>query len=154
MDSNLSELLFFLALIPLWFIVTGVCDWDRMKSYMDDRGCRLLSWRWAPFGKGWLGEGSDRIYRIEYLDLQKNVHRAFCKTSMGSGVYLSEDKIIRPNPSARPDAAAATAAKPLIVSPLASGPHQTMAQLREENERLKREIAQLKAGQAKVAEKR
>ena len=80
--------------------------------------------RWAPFGKGWWGEGSDRIYRVRYLDPEGNEHHAFCKTSMGSGVYFSDDKIARysqPRKAPEPD-------------------------LRAENQRLREEIIQLKAG--------
>ena len=67
-------------LISTVFVLSRIFDWDRIKSHFEDKGGKLLRMRWAPFGKGWLGEGSDRIYRIEYLDRERNHHQAFCKT--------------------------------------------------------------------------
>ena len=89
----------FVLLIPAAVLVGVFCDWDRLKAHLEDRGGRLLRMRWAPFGKGWWGEGSDRIYHVRYLDPDGNERHAFCKTSMGSGVYFPDDKTLGiPNP--------------------------------------------------------
>ena len=114
----------FVLLIPAAVLVGVFCDWDRLKAHLEDRGGRLLRMRWAPFGKGWWGEGSDRIYHVRYLDPDGNERHAFCKTSMGSGVYFPDDKIVRysqPRKVPEPD-------------------------FRAENQRLREEIIRLKTG--------
>ena len=50
---------------------------------------------WAPFGPGWFGEKSDRIYAVRYLDAEGNEHEAHAKTSLWTGVYFTEDEVVR-----------------------------------------------------------
>jgi hypothetical protein len=76
-------------------LLAGGMDGDRVRAYIEERGGRLLSSDWAPFGKGWFGERSDRIYEVRYLDSDGNEHHAHCKTSMFTGVYFTEDRIVR-----------------------------------------------------------
>src|SRR5687768_1769302 len=87
-------ILFIIGAIVVWFLARAM-DSNRVKEYVEARGGKLLQKRWAPFGKGWLGEKSDRIYEVRYLDKDGNVHQASCKTSMWSGVYWTEDRIVR-----------------------------------------------------------
>ena len=85
----------------LAFVGVGLLIWlasmsldnGRIKSYVEERGGRIVSIHWAPFGKGWFGEKNDRIYEVVYYDREGKQHWATCKTSMLSGVYWTEDRI-------------------------------------------------------------
>jgi hypothetical protein len=75
-------------------IVAGSCDKDRVETYIRERGHKLLNIRWSPLGPGWFGEQDSRIYWVQYRDSMGNRHEAYAKTSMLSGVYLTEDRIV------------------------------------------------------------
>jgi hypothetical protein len=77
-----------------------------------------------PFGPGWFGEKSDRIYAVRYLDKDGNEHEARCKTSMWTGVYFTQDEIVRH----------------------AKRPSDKQESLEEENRRLRDELERLKRG--------
>lgn len=53
-----------------------------------------IIFRILPFGNGWIGEKSDRIYAIEYETGDGEVRQATVKTSMLSGVYFTDDRPI------------------------------------------------------------
>jgi len=82
------------AVATLIRLAMGGIDRSRVRSYVESRGGRLLDARWAPFGPGWFGERSDRIYEVRYLDKDGNEHVAHCKTSMWTGVYFTEDRVV------------------------------------------------------------
>jgi hypothetical protein len=82
-------------------LFAGGLDRGRVKEYVESRGGTLIESSWTPFGRGWFGERGDRIYTIRYVDRDGNEHEAHCKTSMWSGVYLSEDRIVRHAPRRR-----------------------------------------------------
>jgi len=106
-------------------LVAGSFDGERVERYVKEQGWELLDRSWDPFGPGWFAEKDFRIYQIVYLDQQGNVHRAHVKTSMLSGVYLTNDHIVQ-----RED-------------------HPTKAQqdtLAEENRRLRERIRELEQG--------
>lgn len=67
-------------------------DKARITEYVRQRGGRVVSISWAPFGRGWFGEKNDRIYEVVYHDSAGNQHWATCKTSLFSGVYWTEDR--------------------------------------------------------------
>jgi hypothetical protein len=117
--------LFIILAIVIWLVARGM-DTDRVKEYIEARGGKLLEKHWAPFGKGWFGEKSDRIYEVRYLDKEGNEHQATCKTSMWTGVYWTEDTIVKY--ARRPDVDASSAASL----------EEENRRLREENERLRR----------------
>lgn len=75
-------------------LMAGRADRDRIEEQVAARGGRVVSIDWAPFGKGWFGEKNDRIYQVMYQDGEGRMRRAWCKTSMFSGVYLSDDEVI------------------------------------------------------------
>lgn len=92
----------FLLLIPVVIVIAivvrlvmGAMDRDRIREYVGGQGGQLLEASWSPLGPGWAGEKSDRIYRVQYLDREGNEHQAHCKTSMWTGVYLTEDRIVK-----------------------------------------------------------
>jgi len=82
-------------------VIAGEMDDDRVRDYIVGQGWRFISCQWTPFGPGWAGERSDRIYEVRYIDKEGNEHLAYCKTSMGTGVYLTQDKIVRRNAPAK-----------------------------------------------------
>lgn len=112
----------FIVLAIVMRLIAGSFDAERVERYVAERGWQLVDRSWDPFGPGWFGEKDSRIYQIVYRDQQGNVHRAHVKTSMFSGVYLTNDEIVRP---------ADHPAKPNEES------------LAEENQRLRERIRQL-----------
>lgn len=115
-----------LAVIVIALVIrlaAGGLDHDRIRQYIESRGGKVLDSHWAPLGPGWFGEKSDRIYEVRYLDRDGNEHRAHCKTSMWTGVYLTEDRIVR---YAEPP------------------PDPEVESLEEENRRLREELERLK----------
>lgn len=92
----------FVILVPLVILIAivfrlaaGSMDHDRVRQYVESRGGTVIEANWAPFGPGWFGEKSDRIYAVRYLDQDGNEHEAHCKTSMWTGVYFTEDRIVK-----------------------------------------------------------
>ena len=76
-------------------LAAGSFDGDRVKAYVEQtlKG-ELLDQSWDPLGPGWFGEKDSRIYEIIYKDRDGHTHRANVKTSMMSGVYLTNDVVI------------------------------------------------------------
>jgi len=85
----------FLVLAIVLRLLAGAFDGGRVEGYLEEKGCTLVEKHWSPFGPGWFGEKDSRIYRIVYRDPNGNLHEAYAKTSMLSGVYLTHDRIIR-----------------------------------------------------------
>jgi hypothetical protein len=122
----------FLVLIPLFIIIAivirlaaGGLDQNRVRQYVESRGGRVIEASWSPFGPGWFGEKSDRIYAVRYLDRDGNEHQAYCKTSLWTGVYFTEDRIIK----------------------YADRPEGEQLSLEEENRRLREEVDRLRRQQ-------
>ncbi len=123
----------FFLLIPigigiaiLFRVFAGNMDHDRLREYVEQRGGTVTSIDWAPFGPGWFGEKSDRIYEIHYIDRDGNKHQAYAKTSMMTGVYFTEDNITE-------------YASPPVDAKEVETLEEENARLRMELERLKRE---------------
>ena len=70
-------------------LLAGSQDRERITAEISKRGGEVIDISWSPMGKGWWGEKSDRIYVVEYRDASGVHRRAWCKTSMFSGVYFS-----------------------------------------------------------------
>tara|TARA_R110002072_G_scaffold165525_4_gene318776 strand:- start:19257 stop:19613 length:357 start_codon:yes stop_codon:yes gene_type:complete len=88
----------FIVLAIVLRLIAGSFDGDRVERYLRDSGCELIDRSWAPFGPGWFGEQDSRIYEVVYRDRDGRVHRAHVKTSMLSGVYLNNDRIVEDLP--------------------------------------------------------
>lgn len=117
-------MIFGVIILALVFrLAAGGMDGDRVGQYVRSQGGELLEKHWSPFGRGWFGEKNDRIYEIRYRDRDGNTHEATVKTSMFSGVYFTEDRIV----SYAPDR-----------------PSDDDHDLAAENERLRRELEELK----------
>ena len=116
-------------------LVADRLDRARIAEYLRDRRAELLSCRWAPFGRGWLGERSDRIYEIRYRDRDGGLREATVKTSMLTGVYLTGDRLAVDADAVR----------------LAARVHRSVpaidatSRLQRENERLAAEVERLRA---------
>lgn len=112
----------FILLALSFRLIAGGLDGDRVERYVRERGWELVDRSWDPFGPGWFGEKDSRIYQIVYRDREGNLHQAHVKTSMLSGVYLTNDQLIQ------------------IKSPSAPPPRPSLA---EENRRLRQRIQEL-----------
>ena len=117
-------LLLLVAVVVVFRLMAGSMDGDRIESYVRQRGGTLRSKSWAPFGKGWVGEKSDRIYEIEYETRDGEVRQATVKTSMLTGVYFTDDRPVGRDRKSMTDPA----------------PTDETAALRAENARLKAEL--------------
>jgi hypothetical protein len=106
-------------------LFAGTVDSGRIESYIEDHGGTLLEKSWDPFGPGWFGEKDSRLYKIVYRDAHGDVHEAHVKTSMLSGVYLTNDCVIQRAVQTRVDEG------------------ETDDNLRRENERLRKRIEEL-----------
>lgn len=99
----------FILLAIIFRLIAGGLDGGRVEQYVRERGWELVDRSWDPFGPGWFGEKDSRIYQIVYRDREGNLHQAHVKTSMLSGVYLTNDQLIQikssPAPSPQPDLA-------------------------------------------------
>lgn len=121
----------FAILVPVLFVIAiivrlaaGAMDGERVKEYIRGQGGEMLESHWHPFGRGWFGEENARIYEVKYRDRQGNIHKATVKTSMFSGVYFTEDRIVEKT----------------------EAPRSETQQLEMENERLRQRIAELESG--------
>ena len=97
----------FIVIAVVFRLIAGTMDHDRVSEYIESNGGCVIEKHWTPFGTGWFGEKNSRIYEVRYQDRDGNIHLATCKTSLFSGVYLTEDRIIEspsiPTPTPPPD---------------------------------------------------
>ncbi len=91
-------IILFIILAIVIRLAAGAFDGDRVEQYVREKGWELIDKSWDPFGPGWFGEQDSRIYEIVYKDREGSVHRAHVKTSMMSGVYLTNDRIVEEAP--------------------------------------------------------
>ena len=88
----------FIFVVIVLRLAAGSIDGERVERYLKERGLKLVDRSWDPFGPGWFGEKDSRIYKIIYEDEEGRTHRAHVKTSMMSGVYLTNDEIVEEKP--------------------------------------------------------
>lgn len=133
MNNEFALFILFIIAVSLAFrFLAGSLDRVRIRQYISRLNGELLSANWDPFGPGWFGEKNDRIYRIRYRDRDGCVHTAHVKTSMMSGVYLTNDEIISgPQPKAEPS------------RPKYLGLPEKQETIKEEKARLRRRLAEL-----------
>jgi hypothetical protein len=126
MEAGFIVLAIFAAIVIR--ILAGGMDRDRLARYIQQQGGELIDSNWAPFGRGWFGEKNDRIYTARYRDSAGNIHEAHVKTSLFSGVYFTEDRIVgyaQPHPQ------------------LGNLGVEQEQQLQQENEQLRRQLAEI-----------
>jgi hypothetical protein len=100
-------------------------DGDRIRAYIASRGGHVRDLRREYFGRGWLGERNDRLYRVWYVDSDGNEREARAKVNFWGGVFLGDDTLIR------------AAHRPPQVADATS---DQVSALRAENERLREEL--------------
>ena len=113
-----------ISLVIIIRLFAGSLDKDRVDEYISSRGGKMIEKNWNPFGKGWFGSEHERIYELKYEDKDGNIHQATCKTSALAGVYFTEDIITEHNNKTE------------------SIDRETQLEL--ENQKLKKEIEELK----------
>ncbi len=124
-----------IGLILTLRLLAGAFDGDRIQQYAKSQGWTLRERHWDPFGPGWFGTKGSRIYKVRYADAHGDEHEAYLKTSMLSGVYITEDRVIRRDPAAA-----------LRDAPSA-GLTSHAVDLQEENRRLRQRIQELEQSQ-------
>jgi hypothetical protein len=107
-------------------VAAGSMDHSRIREYIERQGGEVLQSSWAPFGPGWFGEKTARLYAVRYLDRDGNEHEANCKTSLWTGVYFTDDRIVR----------------------YAERSDERVDSLEEENRRLREELQRIKGSRA------
>ena len=132
MEPLVIIILFIVAAI-IFRLIAGSMDSGRIAEYISSQGGSLLTKSWSPFGNGWYGEKNARIYEITYKDKVGNIRSATVKTSLLSGVYLTQDRITK----------AISKPKDQIIPPTEE------QSLKSENEKLKARISQLEKMQSK-----
>jgi hypothetical protein len=139
----LAIVAFVFVFVVIWLGSMSL-DNDRISSYIKERGGRVISINWAPFGKGWFGEKNDRIYEVVYYDRVGNQHWATCKTSMMSGVYWTEDRITHHRSSWYESVAPSNEPGHPLIRQIPEEPKEDLVaelhRLREENARLRKRL--------------
>jgi hypothetical protein len=134
----------FIVVIGLWSFSMSL-DKDRITSYVQERGGRIVSISWAPFGKGWFGEREESIYEVVYYDREGNQHFATAKTSMLTGVFWTEDRVTHGRAKWYEGLAPGNEPGRPVIRQLPETPEEHPAdelrRLREENARLRDELA-------------
>jgi hypothetical protein len=78
-----------LTLVLIGRVIADRLDRERIQRELHLAGCEVLDIAWAPFGRGWSGEASSRIYEVRYCTADGREISASCKTGMMPGVYSS-----------------------------------------------------------------
>lgn len=130
-----------IAIAIAFRLMAGSLDHERIDAYIAERGGKILQRNWTPYGKGWFGSRNERIYEIEYTDRDGDRRAATVKTSMFSGVYLTDDRLVASGQSAGPTADAGADAADAEAGTEEQG---ARANLADEVERLRRENVQLR----------
>jgi hypothetical protein len=117
-------ILFVIGIAIAFRLFAGSMDRERIRSYVENRGGKVIEATWAPFGPGWFGGNKERIYQVRYIDHDGNMHEAYARTSMWTGVYFTEDQITQ------------HAKTPID--------EEEVESLEQENRRLREELARLK----------
>ena len=146
-----------LAAVGGWLFVHSL-DKGRITDYVEQRGGRVVSVNWAPFGRGWFGEKEERLYEVVYYDSAGNQHFATAKSSMLTGVYWTEDRVTHAK-AGWYDAVAPgnPPGKPLIRQlPQAAeaADADELRRLREENARLREQLGERTARETAIQNSR
>jgi hypothetical protein len=133
-----------LGACALWAFTMSL-DKNRITDYIQQRGGRVVSISWAPFGRGWFGEKEERLYEVVYYDQSGNQHFATAKTSLFTGVFWTEDRVTH-GKAGWYDAVAPgnEPGQPLIrrLPQTAESADDELRRLREENARLREQLGQ------------
>ena len=84
-----------LGIAVVFRLLAGSMDGDRVVEYIRNQGGEVIESHWSPFGPR-LVRRKRTIEFTKYVteDRHGNIHDATVKTSMFSGVYFTEDRIV------------------------------------------------------------
>ena len=94
----LEYILFFMLIavaIATLSLFIHYLDRNRIRRYLLGQGATLIRAEYESLGNGWFGDDKNNIYRVTYLDRDKNRHSVQCKTSIFGGVYFTMDSTLR-----------------------------------------------------------
>lgn len=111
-------------------IVAGILDKQRIEAEIVAKGGQIVSIRWTPFAKGWLGSKNERLYEVVWTDKAEVRHCATVKTAMLAGNYFADSVTTRRS-------------SPDVVQSDTSLMTKNQ-QLQQEVDRLRRELEQLR----------
>lgn len=124
--STLEPLLPFgiIALVVFISLKLACMNEERVRAYFQERGGKLIHMENDERESRWTRKYQIFIPWIRYEDRDGNLHVARCKAGIFTGVYLTDDKIIR-------------------YGKAYEAPEASLADLQAENQRLKAEIDRL-----------
>ena len=131
----------FIAIVIGCRVIAGTLNHDRIRIYIKNKGGKVIEIVWTPFGPGWFGEKSDAIYEVDYYDRDGNYRRAHCKTSMFSGVYLHNDRLVS---AVKPQQTMNDHENQTMTRQVPMSLEEENRKLKKENELLRNEIETLK----------
>jgi hypothetical protein len=133
-----------IAAVGAWAFSMSL-DKSRITEYVQQRGGRIVSISWAPFGRGWFGEKEERLYEVVYYDKDGKQHFATCKTAFWTGVFWTEDRTTHPKSTWYDSLPPKNERrKPLIRNipkEVSQDEADELRQLREENARLREQLS-------------
>jgi hypothetical protein len=72
--GGLVVVVVFIGLGIVAWVAAKSLDKTRITDYVRERGGRIVSITWAPFGAGWFGEKNSRIYEVvQDVDVHRRV---------------------------------------------------------------------------------
>ncbi len=149
---------FVVLLVVGGWALTISLDKNRITDYIQQRGGRVVSVSWAPFGHGWFGEKEERLYEVVYYDSAGTQHFATAKTSLFTGVFWTEDRVAHGKAGWYDSASPGNPAGRTLIRQLPQAPEAADAdelrRLREENARLREQLGELTARQTAIQESR
>ena len=107
-------------------IYSKIDDRLRIRSHLSDQGAVLLSIARTKRIEAALLDENERFYSITYRDKPGWEHSALCKISTWGGIYYADDQV---------------AGQPSSVDSSAPDSTARIAELEEENQRLKEELS-------------
>jgi hypothetical protein len=143
-------------------IVVGIGIWafsmsmdkSRITDYVQQRGGRVVSIGWAPFGKGWFGEKEERLYEVVYYDKAGKQHFATCKTSLWTGVFWTEDRVTHGKSKWYDSLSPSNLPRKPLISQIPKEPEddgaEELRRLRDENAHLREQLAGKKSSDVSV----
>ena len=96
---TLILILFILLAVVLWWVVV-ILDKERVRQHIVANRGTSPAIRWRPRKHGWTSDplsycDGNRIYEVQYIDLNGNSCHAWCKTSLLGGVGFESDEFVR-----------------------------------------------------------
>ena len=85
-----------LGILVLIGIRIGLHYLDKKRIYQaaERKGWRDSTVEWAPFAPGSFFERNERNYLVVYVDQEGLTHEVYCKTSLMTGIYWSDENTV------------------------------------------------------------